>query len=140
MADLKTRPNDGSVTEFLNSIDDPAKRADCRKIAAIMRAATGARAKMWGTSIVGYGRYHYRYASGREGDWFECGYSPRAQNITLYIMPGYSPFKDLMKRLGKYKAGKSCLYIRRLSDVDVAVLEELITKSVLHLRKLYPGK
>ena len=138
MAELKTRKNAASVSAFLNSIEDPEKRRGCRRIAAMMREATGARPAMWGSSIVGYGRYHYRYASGREGDWFECGYSPRAQNITVYIMPGFEPFGDLMKRLGRHRTGKSCLYIKRLDDVDTDVLSQLIGASVVEMRRRYP--
>ena len=137
MAELKTRPNQASVTGFIAAIDDPQKRADARKVAAIMRRATGKRAKMWGSSIVGYGSYHYKYASGREGDFMLTGYSPRKNALTVYIMPGFSGFKGLMSRLGKYKTGKSCLYIKRLSDVDESILEELIEESVKQMRKKY---
>ena len=139
MSEAKTRKNKASVTEFLNGIDDPRKRADCRAIAKIMRRVTGKRAAMWGTSIVGFGSYRYEYASGREGDWPECGFSPRAQNISLYIMSGFSTCRTLLDKLGKHKTGKSCLYIKRLSDVDTGVLEELIRKSVAEIRKRYPG-
>lgn len=137
MAELKTRPTRASVTAFLAGIDDPQQRADARKVAAMMRRATGKRAKMWGASIVGYGSYHYRYASGREGDFMITGYSPRKQALTVYIMPGFSRFGRLMAKLGKYKTGKSCLYIKRLSDVDENVLEKLIVESVRHMRKKY---
>ena len=140
MAELKTRQNDARVSEFLASIDDPQKRADARKVAAMMRRATGKRAKMWGTSIVGYDSYHYKYASGREGDFMITGYSPRKTALTVYIMPGFSGFKGLMGKLGKYKTGKSCLYIKRLSDVDETVLEKLIVESVEHMRKKYETK
>ena len=140
MAELKTRPVKASVAGFLAAIDDPQKRADARTVAAMMRRATGKRAKMWGSSIVGYGSYHYKYASGRQGDFMLTGYSPRKSALTVYIMPGFSPFKNLMSRLGKYKTGKSCLYIKRLSDVDEAVLEELIDRSVRHMRRKYDTK
>ena len=137
MADNKTQPTKASVTDFVNAIDDPDMRADVRKVAAMMRRATGKRARMWGSSIVGYGTYHYKYASGREGDFIVTGYSPRKQALTVYIMGGFERFKPLMKRLGKYKTGKSCLYIKRLSDVDEAVLERLINESVAYMRKTY---
>ena len=137
MAENKTQPTSASVTEFINAIDDPAKRADVRKVAAMMRKATGKRAKMWGPSIVGYGTYHYKYASGREGDFLLTGFSSRKQALTVYIMAGFSNYDALMKKLGKYKTGKSCLYIRRLSDVDEGVLQELIDESVQHMRKNY---
>ena len=140
MAELKTKPNKGSVTEFIASIDDPKKRTDAKKVAAMMRAATGKRAKMWGSSIVGYDSYHYKYASGREGDWMITGFSPRKASLTVYIMPGFKPFKPLMAKLGKYKTGKSCLYINKLEDVDEKVLKKLIADSVKWMRKKYPTK
>ncbi len=139
MAEPKTRVSKAKVSDFLATIKDPQKRADCRRIGTMMGKATGKRAKMWGSSIVGYGSYHYVYASGQEGDWMECGYSPRAQNISVYIMPGFKPFAKLLKKLGKYKTGKSCLYIKRLEDVDTAVLEELIVESVKEMRRRYPA-
>lgn len=103
----------------------------------MMHRVTGKRARMWGSSIVGYGTYHYKYDSGREGDFMVTGYSPRKQALTVYIMPGFSKFAPLMQKLGKYKTGKSCLYIKRLSDVDEAVLEKLIDSSVREMRKSY---
>ena len=137
MAENKTRQTSASVTAFLGGIDDLRKRSDAKKIAAMMRRATGKRAKMWGPSIVGYGKYHYKYASGREGDWMVTGFSPRKQNLVVYIIPGFGPFGRLMKKLGKYKTGKSCLYINTLDDVDEVVLEELITRSVTYMREKY---
>ena len=137
MAENKTKATRAGVTKFINSIDDRQMRADARKVAAMMRRATGKRAKMWGTSMVGYGTYHYRYASGREGDFMITGFSPRKQALTVYIMSGFSPFDKLLAKLGKYKTGKSCLYIKRLSDVDENVLERLIDGSVEHMRKKY---
>ena len=137
MAENKTKATKASVTEFINSIDDKLMRADARKVAAMMRRATGKRAKMWGSSMVGYGTYHYRYASGREGDFMITGFSPRKQALTVYIMPGFTPFDKLMAKLGKYKTGKSCLYIKRLSDVDEDILERLIDGSVERMRKNY---
>ena len=140
MAENKTQPTRRSVTALINGIDDIQKRADAKKIAAMMRKATGARAAMWGPSIVGYGRYHYRYESGREGDFMLTGFSPRKQALTVYIIPGFKPFESLMKKLGVYKTGKSCLYIKRLSDVDEGVLEHLIVESVKHMRRNYETK
>ena len=137
MAENKTQKTGASVTGFLQSIEDPQIRADARRVASMMRRATGKRAKMWGTSIVGYGTYHYRYESGREGDFMVTGYSPRKQALTVYIMPGFSTFVPLMKKLGKYKTGKSCLYIKRLADVDEKILEQLIDRSVRLMRKKY---
>jgi hypothetical protein len=140
MAENKTQPGKQSVTAFINGIDDEQKRADVKKVAAMMRKATGARATMWGSAIVGYGQYHYQYASGREGDFILTGYSPRKQALTVYIIPGFKPFESLMNGLGKYKTGKSCLYIKRLSDIDEIVLERLISESVKHMRKNYETK
>ena len=137
MAENKTRATIASVTEFINSIEDRQKRADARKVAAIMRRVTGKRAKMWGSSIVGYGTYHYKYESGREGDFMITGFSPRKQALTVYIVAGFRRFDTLMGKLGKYKTGKSCLYIKRLSDVDEKVLEQLIDRSVKYMRKNY---
>ena len=137
MDENKTQATGASVTAFINSIDDKQKRADVRKVAAMMRKATGKRAKMWGPSIVGYGTYHYKYASGREGDFLMTGFSPRKQALSVYIMPGFAHFETLMNKLGKYKTGKSCLYIKRLSDVDEKILEQLIIRSVKHMREHY---
>ena len=137
MAELKTRKNNASVTAFLNAIDDKQKRADAKKISAMMRAATGSRARMWGTSIVGFGSYQYKYASGRERDWMLVGFSPRKQNLTLYIMPGFKTFDKLMAKLGKYKTGKSCLYIKKLDDIDESVLRKLVAGSVKYMRSKY---
>jgi hypothetical protein len=133
----KTKATKASVSEFLNSIEDRQKRADARKVAAMMRKATGKRAKMWGTSIVGYGTYHYKYASGREGDFMIAGFSPRKRALTVYIMAGFGRFEALLDKLGKYKTGKSCLYIKRLADVDEQVLQKLIDGSVSYMRANY---
>ena len=137
MAENKTRPTKASVSAFLASIDDLEKRRDARKIGAMMRRATGRRATLWGPSIVGYGRYQYRYDSGRSGEFMLTGYSPRKQAMTVYIMPGFDAYAALLKRLGKHKTSKSCLYIKRLSDVDEDVLEELIVRSVDVMRARY---
>ena len=140
MAENKTKKNTLSVASFLNAIEDPRKRSDAKKVAAMMRRATGKRARMWGSSIVGYGEYHYKYESGREGDWALVGFSPRKQNLAVYIMPGFDPFPALMKKLGKYKTGKSCLYLNKLDDVDHDVLEKVIGDSVKVMRKRYKVK
>jgi hypothetical protein len=129
MAELKTVPTKSSVDKFLKGIKDEEKREDCFQILKLMEKATGAKAKMWGTGIVGFGDLHYVYESGREGDWFIMGFSPRKQNITLYSMGGFLQFEDLMKKLGKYSNGKGCLYINKLEDVNTKVLKDLITKS-----------
>jgi hypothetical protein len=135
MSDLKTRPTRASVRTFLDSIEDDERRRECRLVMKIMRQVTGAAPRMWGPSIVGYGRYHYRYASGREGDWFLTGLSPRGRGLTVYIMSGFEGRGALMRRLGKFRTGKSCLYLKRLADVDLEVLTELVQSSVDHLRR-----
>jgi len=135
MAELKTKVNNASVGKFIKSIKDERIREDCYKILDIMKKATKAGPKMWGTSIIGFGSYHYKYASGREGDWMLTGFSPRKQNLTLYIMPGFAEYDGLLKKLGKHTIGKSCLYIKKLEDVDQKVLKELVTKSVKKMKK-----
>ena len=130
MAELKTIPTKLSVDKFLKGIKDEKKREDCYQVLNMMEKATKSKAKMWGTGIVGFGDHHYVYESGREGDWFVTGFSPRKQNLTLYVMGGFHQFEDPMKKLGKYSTGKGCLYINKLEDVDTKVLKELITKSV----------
>jgi hypothetical protein len=135
MADLKTKRNDASVDDFLNAIKDEQVRQDCRAIAEIMRKATKAKPQMWGPSIVGFGSYHYKYASGREGDWMLVAFSPRKRNITLYIWPGFEGYDELMAQLGKHSCGKACIYIKRLSDVHLPTLKKLINGSVKHVLK-----
>lgn len=135
MAELKTRPTNKSVKDFIDGIADDTRRRDCRTIMRIMKKVTKARPKMWGSNIVGYGRYHFKYASGREGEWFAAGFSPRVQSLTLYIMSGFRQYASLMKKLGKHTTGKSCLYIKRLDDIDLDVLEELIERSVRHVER-----
>jgi uncharacterized protein DUF1801 len=130
MAELKTVPTKLNVDKFLKGIKEQEKREDCYQILKLMEKATRSKARMWGTSIVGFGDYHYVYKSGREGDWFVTGFSPRKQNLTLYSMGGFLQFTDLLKKLGKYSTGKGCLYINKLEDVDPKVLKELINQSV----------
>jgi len=133
MAELKTQKTDASVEEFLNSVEDERKRRDSFALLEIMREETGYEPKMWGTSIVGFGDYHYTYASGREGDWFLTGFSPRKQNLTLYIMSGFEEYDELLDKLGKYSTGKSCLYVKRLDAVNQDALRELVRQSVAHM-------
>lgn len=135
MAELKTKRNDNSVEAFLNGIPDTQKRRDAFTILQLMKKITRAEPKMWGSSIVGFGSYHYKYESGREGDWFIAGFSPRKQNLTLYIMPGLTPYGALLKKLGKYKTGKSCLYVKSLDDIDLSTLKKLIEQAVKHMTK-----
>ena len=136
MAELKTKVNKASVDKFIKSVKDEQTRDDCFKIAEIMQKATKAEPKMWGTSIVGFGSYHYKGASGREGDWFITGFSPRKQNLTLYLMGGFEDHEELLSSLGKHSLGKGCLYIKRLKDVDIKVLKKLVIRSVKQMQKL----
>lgn len=138
-AELKTKVNDVSVDDFLNGIEDEQRRKDCLAVAKLMEQATKAKPKMWGSTIVGFGSYRYKYATGREGDWMLVGFSPRKQNLTLYIMAGFEDYDDLMKKLGKHKIGKSCLYINKLSEIDITVVKQLIQKSVAHMKKTNPA-
>jgi hypothetical protein len=130
MAELKTKQNNQSVEAFLNSVADEQKRQDCFTVLKLMKQVTGAEPKMWGSSIVGFGDYHYKYASGREGDWFLAGFS-----LTLYIMAGFDQYDALMNKLGKYKTGKSCLYIKKIEDINLETLRELVRQSVDHMVK-----
>ena len=133
MAELKTKPTNEDVHAFINSIADEQRRQDSQAILALMQEAAGAEPQMWGDSIVGFGHYHYKYASGREGDWFLTGFAPRKQNLTLYIMAGFEQYNTLLARLGKHKTGKSCLYLKRLADVDRDILRELVRQSAAHM-------
>lgn len=137
MSQRKTTQNEADVDAFLDAVENPRRRADARQLLDLMRAVTGEPPKMWGTSIVGFGKYHYRYASGREGDSLMVGFSPRKQNLAIYIMPGFSDFGELLGRLGKFRTGKSCLYVNKLDDVDLEALEELVRESVAEMRRRY---
>ena len=139
MAELKTKKNSASIESFLNTVDDVAKKEDSYKLHNIMQEITGDEGSMWGPSIVGYGSYHYKYASGQEGDWMATGFSPRKNALTVYIMSGFDRYDELMKKLGKFKTGKSCLYIKKLEDVDLDVLKELILESFNFIREKYPS-
>jgi len=132
VAELKTKKTEASVTKFLASIEDEKKRKDSRAVLKMMKEITGDKPKMWGTAMIGFGSYHYKYASGQEGDWFLTGFSPRKQALTLYIMSGFSKYDALLNKLGKFKTGKACLYIKKLEDVHLPTLEELIRRSVKH--------
>ena len=134
MSELKTKVNNASVEKFLNAVADEQTRKDCYEILKIMKQATKEEPKMWGTSIVGFGSYHYKGASGREGDWMLTGFSPRKQNLTLYLMHGFDVHKDLLKKLGKYKTSMGCLYIKKLEDVDKKVLKALVAESVKRVK------
>ena len=135
-AELKTKVNKASVEGFLNKVKDEAIRNDCFEILKIMKQVTKEEPKMWGSSIVGFGSYHYKSKSGREGDWMLTGFSPRKQNLTLYLMGGFDEQKDLLKKLGKHKTSVGCLYIKKLGDVDKKVLKTLVTASVKRMKQL----
>ncbi len=137
MADLKTRKNRASVEKFLASVDNETRREDAFKVLELMEKITGEAPVMWGTAIVGFGSYHYKYASGREGDWMMVGFSPRKQNLAIYIMPGFSAYDELMEKLGKHKTGKSCLYINKLDDVHLPTLRKLVRESFRAMKKKY---
>jgi hypothetical protein len=137
IAELKTKPTDVPVADYLNAIGNDQVRQDCWAILEIMQNATKTKAQMWGPSIIGFGTYHYVYASGREGDWMQIGFSPRKQNITLYIMGGFEQYDKLIAALGKCTRGKGCIYIKRLSDIDVPTLKELIQESVTRMSIIY---
>jgi len=135
MAELKTKVNKGSVTTFLDGIADEAKRKDSYLLLQMMQKATKNEARMWGDSIVGFGDYHYVGKSGREGDWFVAGFSPRKQALTLYMLGGWEQHNELLAKVGKYSLGKGCLYIKRLGDVDISILNKLIVEAVKHAKK-----
>lgn len=140
MAANKTQANDASVEAFLAAVTNETRRSDTRVIVDMMAHITGCPPVMWGASIIGFDRYHYRYDSGREGEHLITGVAPRKTALTVYIMPGFGAYGALMDRLGKYKTGKSCLYVNTLADIDLAVLEELIGSSVAEMRARYPDK
>lgn len=138
MTEQKTRPTAASVDAFLDAVPDPHRREDAKKVRAMMERVSGEPARMWGPSIVGFGRYRYAYESGHSGEWARTGFSPRAKELVVYIMGGFPRHQELMERLGKHRTGKSCLYVKRLSDVDQSVLEELIAEALAHMREAYP--
>jgi hypothetical protein len=136
--DAKTKPTRLSVDAHLGAIEDPTRRQDCREIAALMQRITGCEPTLWGPSIVGFDRYHYRYASGHEGESCVVGFAARKGDISLYLMGGYEGAEGLLAQLGKHKTGKACLYIKRLADVQLPILEQLIARSVRYVRGRYP--
>ncbi|MET0593587.1 MAG: DUF1801 domain-containing protein [Polyangiaceae bacterium] len=136
MAELKTKKNDASVDGFLAKIKNETQQRDARAVLAMMQRITGEKPKMWGSSIVGFGEYHYRYASGREADWPMIGFSPRAQNLTLYLMAGFDRLGDKLKKLGQHSTAKSCLYVKRLADVDTKILESIVAQGFKETRAL----
>ncbi len=138
MSENKTRPTDQNVVDFLNSVDHQTRRQDGFALLEIMGEVTGEDAVMWGSSIVGFGSHHYKYESGREGDMPLVGFSPRKQSMTLYIMPGFDDYEDMLAALGKHKIGKACLYVNKLADVDEVVLRRLIRRSYEHMKETNP--
>lgn len=136
-ANNKTTANGGSVEEFVANVEPPRRREDAQALLAFFSRVTGLRPKMWGPSIIGYGRYAYKYDSGREGEFLLTGFSPRKQNLSLYIMPGYEfdHMREMLDRLGKHKLGKACLYINKLADVDLEVLEEIVRAGMAKVRE-----
>lgn len=138
MSENKTQPTGASPRDFLASIDHPVRRADAEILLDLFTRITGKQPKMWGPSIVGFGEYHYTYESGREGDFLRTGFSPRKANLAVYILPGYTDHGAILSRLGKHKTGKSCLYINKLADVDLGVLEEVIRAGWADMAERYP--
>lgn len=134
---LKTAVNAASVSAFLNAVENDQKRKDAKSVLKMMKEITGAKAKMWGPSIVGFGMYTYKLASGREGDMLKVGFSPRKNALTFYVMAGFPRLDELMSKLGKYKTGKSCLYIKKLEDIDESILKELIKESWEYMTAKY---
>lgn len=130
MAELKTKPTSQKPIDYINSVQDPQKKADSLKLLNLITEWTNLQPEMWGASIVGYGSIHYKYESGREGDWMAVGFSPRKLNLTVYIMSGFEGFEDLLEKLGPHKLGKSCLYLKGLENIDLGILKKIIQKSV----------
>ena len=135
MPETKTKPTKVSVAKFIASVPDERRRAEARILLKVFKAATGRRPVMWGTSIVGYGRYHYKYASGHEGECCLTGFSPRKPAISIYLLAGFAAYGALLKKLGPHKKGVGCLYLKRLDDVDLTVLEQMIRKSMADIKK-----
>lgn len=140
MAEAKTKPTEQSVESFIDKIPEEQVRDDCKVLVKMMKKITGLSPKMWGPSIIGFGKYHYKYDSGHEGDSCIAAFSPRKQNLTVYLMEGFTENEDLLKKLGKHKTSKVCLYIKKLADVDLTILEKLIKLSVDYVTKKYPSK
>jgi len=137
MAELKTKPTQDSVDEFIDGIMDDTRRDDCRTILRMMRDLTGEEPSMWGAGIVGFGTYQYRYESGKGAVWFRIGFSPRNKDLTLYIMPGVERYPALLKQIGRHRTGRSCLYLRHLADIDQGVLRQMMAESLTWLKDQY---
>jgi hypothetical protein len=137
MAEIKTKVSHASVRDFINTIEPEAKRQDAFTLLTLFEKITGEKAKLWGSSIIGFGQYHYTYDSGQEGDACLTGFSPRKANLTIYIMPGFKQYQDLLEKLGKHKTSVSCLYINKLSDIDIDVLSQLVKKGYIDMKEQY---
>ncbi|MEP0986583.1 DUF1801 domain-containing protein [Ekhidna sp.] len=137
MAELKTKPNNLSVEAFIDSIEPEWKRDDARELLKLITKISGEKPVMWGDSIVGFGNYHYKYDSGREGDWFLAGFSPRKTSMTIYVMGGFEGQEELLEKLGKHKKSVGCLYIKKLADINLGILEKMTEKSIEMLKKRY---
>lgn len=137
MAELKTKKNDDDVLAFINGLENEQRKSDCKELLKLFSEITDEQPKMWGSSMIGFGSYHYKYESGREGDWFLTGFAPRKNNLSIYITSGFKEYQDLMKELGKYKTGSSCLYVNKLSDIDTSKLKILVERSVKFMKKKY---
>lgn len=137
MSENKTKPTEVSVSSFISKVEPEQKRNDAEKLVALFEQSTGKPAKMWGPSIIGFDEYHYKYESGREGDFLATGFSPRKTALTLYIMAGFSKYPELLAKLGKFKMGKSCLYVKKLEDIDLTVLSQMIVDSVKYIKNRY---
>lgn len=137
MSELKTQPGKESVAAFIKAIEDPERRRDCKTLNSLMKRVTRKRPVIWGGTMVGFGRYEYRYASGRSGAWLITGFASHKRDLTLYVMNGFSRYGDLMKKLGRHRHARSCLYLKRLDDIDLDVLEALIARSVEDMRAGY---
>lgn len=138
MSEQKTKPTNHPVEDFINLVDNPKKRDEAYILLDLMKEVTGEEPKMWGPSIIGFGSYHYKYESGHEGDSLRVGFSPRKAKHSIYIMPGLDRYPDLMDKLGKYKTGKSCLYVNKLADIDMEILRKLVKCSYIDIKEMFP--
>lgn len=140
MAEPKTLPTDEDVRTFLDQVEPESRREQACQLLELMSEVSGYPPRMWGSSLIGFGQYHYRYESGREGDFFLTGFSPRKRNFSIYVMAGLEHFPELLERLGKHKTGSSCLYVNKLADIDLEVLRELIAASIEAVKARYPSQ
>lgn len=139
MAEQKTKPSNADVREYLQAVEPAVRREDALTLVELMERISGQTPRMWGDSMIGFGSYHYRYESGHEGDSFRVGFAPRKNALSVYIMPGYQDYAEILQRLGKHSKGKACLYLKKLSDVDLSVLEELIQRALRDMERMYPS-